>query len=507
LAFSEDGRTLVTCSSEPGAEVALWRVADGKKLQAFPALRPEGSAGTSFALAANLSVAAYASEDDQHRGRVVVIDLVTGKTRWRLPTLDDVATAVALSPDGRFLATGEGYSGSNLRLWDVDTGQELSRPILGHHFWVSSLAFFSDGKTLASTSADQTVRLWDLSDPNHVRAVGVMRGHQFEVWRLALAPDQRTLVTGSKEGEVLVWDAKAAREREHAQHLMIANVKQFGFAQDGRAVLTLDPDGRLTSRALWTPAESQPWLVGDADPQARSGICFSRDGRWLALGLTNGFTQVWDLQARALVHELRTSLQNAEPVGFRAQGQHLIIRQWQPRRLEEWDLASGKPIQSWSVPSGGSDFSISGMGPDIALMLLGPGVATDLHLAIWNPLAEAASPDGQFFALASDLGYIKVWEATSLRETATLSGFLLRANSVAFSPNGKRLLAGANGREAIKIWDLLTLPAEGSLFWGTQMSPDGNAVGSVNRTALHLWTAPSMAEIEAAEAKEKGEVR
>jgi WD40 repeat protein len=81
---------------------------------------------------------------------------------------------------------------------------------------------------------------------------------------------------------------------------------------------------------------------------------------------------------------------------------------------------------------------------------------------------------------------------------------------VTFSSDGQRLAAGSNEPDAVKLWDLqsqqqvLTLGGRGSMFWATAFSPDGNVIGSINEQGfLHLWRAPSLEEINAAEVKEK----
>ena len=72
--------------------------------------------------------------------------------RWQV-------NSVAFSPDGRTLASGS--ADHTIRLWDVRTGREL-QTLTGHRNIVNSVSFSPDGQTLASGSYDSTIRLWDV---------------------------------------------------------------------------------------------------------------------------------------------------------------------------------------------------------------------------------------------------------------------------------------------------------------------------------------------------------
>ncbi|WP_325034773.1 WD40 repeat domain-containing protein [Nostoc sp. 'Lobaria pulmonaria (5183) cyanobiont'] len=65
--------------------------------------------------------------------------------------------AIAFSPDGQHLASGS--ADCTVKLWDVNTGQELYT-LDNHSDWVNSVAFSPDGKTLVSGSRDMTIKLW-----------------------------------------------------------------------------------------------------------------------------------------------------------------------------------------------------------------------------------------------------------------------------------------------------------------------------------------------------------
>jgi hypothetical protein len=78
----------------------------------------------------------------------------------------DGVNDVDFSPDGKLLASvsgDESFGDLTIRLWDVESGKAHGEPLTGHTDIVSDVEFSPDGKRLASTSADTTVRLWDVS--------------------------------------------------------------------------------------------------------------------------------------------------------------------------------------------------------------------------------------------------------------------------------------------------------------------------------------------------------
>jgi WD40 repeat protein len=122
-------------------------------------------------------------------------------------------------------------------------------------------------------------------------------------------------------------------------------------------------------------------------------------------------------------------------------------------------------------------------------------------------------PDGKLLAVSSSLGLAKVWDAATLKPVATIGGFLNGVKPSGFAPDGKRLAIASNGKEVVRLCDTeswqdgLTLESQGSGIGGAMFSRDGNTIIWRNNSTLYLWRAPTWAEINAAEAKEKRESR
>jgi WD40 repeat protein len=191
---------------------------------------------------------------------ILVWDVAGGKVVHRLTGLNGSVTNLAVSPDGRWLASSSfnnqpGQVGDDaLRLWDLRTGREAKR--LPHDLFVIwDLTFSPDGSRLAAggmqlhRSPPGRVQVWEVPAGKDLLTFDTDTG---SVMHLAFSPDSRTLATGGADARLRVWEVATGGERLRFRGHE-GEIQALTFAPDGRSLAAASPDAPVF---VWDVADT-----------------------------------------------------------------------------------------------------------------------------------------------------------------------------------------------------------------------------------------------------------
>jgi WD40 repeat protein/predicted Ser/Thr protein kinase len=414
VAFAPDGKAALTAS---GLAFTRWDLA------ADPP-RPAPVGGV-LAMAGHRARSVARSPDGRHvavsrsDGAVRVFDLADQQGRWvTLSHGKEVVWSVAYSGDGRFLATGS--ADRTARVWDAATGNPVGTP-LPHPDMVLGVALSPDGKALATGCRDSAARLWDVATG---QAVGEPLPHGAAVLAAAFSPDGRVLATASRDGTARLWDAATRRALgEPLRHTDEAVA--VAFSGDGRTLLTGSHDG--TAR-LWQVATGEPLGPPVRHDGQVTCVALSPDGRLALVGHQDGTARLWRVPREQALGPPLPHSRAIHTVAFAPRGGRVFTAGMDAARL--WDARTGTPL----TRSANTEW---------------------VRGAAFAPDGEAAVTINWFDNLAEwDLTPPYRPDAAPQRLPFALEG---SATAVAFTPDGKRLLAvPIKADRLVQSWDVDT---------------------------------------------------
>ena len=350
-------------------------------------------------------------------------------------------SALAFSPDGRFLVTGS--EDATLKLWDPETGTEL-RTLRGHTNIVTSFALSNDGSRIASASLDHTLRVWDAASG---QSLTVFRGTQSTAYLLKFTPDGNSLITAETvaTGSILrIWDIKTGKQvrsikRNDAavSHIFFTNANMLAVAEESGED---DATGTLTTFDLSTGRQLQ---------SRQEVVCgVSDNGKWLALDRS---TQ----KAReALIVDLRHDKPFAKLSGQVSRVMFSSTGDWLAYESAAGDTAIVRKT------AGGPANTIHGRSAEFSMVAL--------------------SPDGRWLASAGADYSLHIWDVQSGKLAHGIPG-QYTPTVLAFDTDGKRVAVNGGSIDlasALQIWDidrraLLPSPRIKHTISGLAFSKDG----------------------------------
>ena len=435
-------------------------------------------------------------------------DALTGEPRGAPLRHEGGVMQAAFSPDSRHVITAS--LDRTARLWEVDGGRPKGAP-LRHRGPVRSVAFSPDGRTVLTGSNDGTAQIWEVASQ---RPLGEPLRHKGWVQQVVFRPDGNVAITaGQGDKTVRLWDLRTGQvigePMSYSERRENRAPRLFACSADGELILTTGSwrSGQKECAQVWDATNGQPLglpLCHDDDIRA---VGLSRDGNVAMTGSDDRTARLWDARTgTSLCGELRHQGQ-VLAVALDAAGT-LALTGSEDRTARLWKVPSGEPLGD-PLHHPGQVLAVA-FRPDGRAVLTGcdDGVARLWTLApaapVGTPVPDgdfkalshlAHSPDGRTILMGHTDGTAQVRDADTMQPIGPPLRREYAILSVAISPDGTLLLTGCVDG-TVHVWSARTrqpmnrpLRHQGPVH-SVAFSSDGRMVltGSGDRTA-RLWDA------------------
>jgi WD40 repeat protein len=292
----------------------------------------------------------------------------------------------------------------------------------GHTDKVYCATFSADGKYVVSGSVDHTIRIWDAQSGNLV--LGPLEMHTDIVKCVAFSPSGRRIASGFYDHTVWVWDAMTGHAVAGPLEGHTGAIWSVCFSPNGERLVSSSWDQTIR---VWDPETGDTLLsplTGHSD--VVNDVKFSGDGTRMVSCSDDQTIRVWDTRSGRLIHgPLREHEDPVYFVAFSLDGKRIV------------SLHKDGAVCVWDTDTGALLCGPTGWSTTVAV----PMVFTP------NSKLQAVSPDGKRFVYCLiNSCAVQIVDLRTGKDGGTFNVHTDQVRSVAFSPDGKRILTASDDK-------------------------------------------------------------
>ena len=403
------------------------------------------------------------------------------KERNRLEGHTDTITDISFSPDGKFIASSS--KDKTVKLWNRD-GSEKTPALQGkYRNEFTSVAFSPDSQIVAAGNKDNKIYLWRLNGT----LITTLTGHGDWVTNIRFSPDGKTIVSASRDNTVRLWKIDGTQMKKLEGHNSTVNIVRF--SPDGQTIASASEDGTIK---LWSLDGKKLQTI---DSPGVLDIAFDRDSKTLRVASRDYTLKIWKIDGILLTTSNNLASNSLFFASFSPDGKLLIA-------FDRWNRVNILNIKGSTIEPLTADFRLpiptaGSISPDAKTIALASednivklvnldSEAFDIHEERMNTSNLVGfSPDN--FPVSLDENLLKFWNSDgTVKKSLELFD---RMDNVSFSPDGK-VIALMGTQVTTKLWNctekLLNTFELNSSF--PEVSPDGKLMVTVDRNnTAKLW--------------------
>jgi len=268
------------------------------------------------------------------------VPLASGATSRCLLTLtkhSSWVTSVAISPNALTFASSS--LDDTIKIWNLHSGEELLT-LRGHTRGVNTIAISPDGKTLVSGSDDYTIKFWSYHTGT---LLGTLTGHSRDVNSVTITPDGKFLCSGGEDRAIRLWHMGTGALLKTLTDVA-GMIKTVATSPDGKILASGGLDNKTKLWNLQT-GELLQILVGHLG--CVNTIAFSSNGQFLATGSKDKTIKLWNARSGEMIGTLAEHTRDVQAIAITPNGK-ILVSGGGDTVIKLWDLGTGKVVESWS---------------------------------------------------------------------------------------------------------------------------------------------------------------